>query len=84
MDRGAWWATVHGAAKNWTRLKQLSWHARRVCQSLCCGSWDKEGASGVSTVFLCGAVTEGGSWLQQECRPGTCPDWDERARFWSR
>ena len=20
MDRGAWWATVHGVAKNWTRL----------------------------------------------------------------
>ena len=20
MDRGAWWATVHGAAKSWTRL----------------------------------------------------------------
>ena len=21
MDRGAWWATVHGVAKNWTQLK---------------------------------------------------------------
>ena len=20
MDRGAWWATVHGAAKNWIQL----------------------------------------------------------------
>ena len=20
MDKGAWWATVHGVAKNWTRL----------------------------------------------------------------
>jgi len=20
MDRGAWWATVHGLAKSWTRL----------------------------------------------------------------
>ena len=20
MDRGAWWATVHGATKSWTRL----------------------------------------------------------------
>ena len=27
MDRGAWWATVHSVAKNWTRLKQLSTHA---------------------------------------------------------
>ena len=25
MERGAWWATVHGVAKNWT---QLSMHAR--------------------------------------------------------
>ena len=23
-DRGAWWATVHGVAKSWTRLKGLS------------------------------------------------------------
>ena len=21
MDRGAWWATVHGASKSWTRLR---------------------------------------------------------------
>ena len=21
MDRGAWWATVHGATKSWTQLK---------------------------------------------------------------
>ena len=26
MDRGAWWATVHGVAKSWTWLKQLSTH----------------------------------------------------------
>ena len=24
MDRGAWWATVHGVAKSWTRLSDLS------------------------------------------------------------
>ena len=24
MDRGAWRATVHGIAKSWTQLKQLS------------------------------------------------------------
>ena len=22
MDRGAWWATVHGVAKSWTRLSK--------------------------------------------------------------
>ena len=24
MDRGAWWATVHGVAKNWTRLSDFT------------------------------------------------------------
>ena len=28
MDRGAWWAKVHGVAKSWTRLKWLSMHPR--------------------------------------------------------
>ena len=27
MDRGAWWATVHGVTKSQTRLKPLSTHA---------------------------------------------------------
>ena len=27
MDRGAWWATIHGVAKSQTGLKQLSTHA---------------------------------------------------------
>ena len=26
MDRGAWWATVHGVTKSLTRLKRLSTH----------------------------------------------------------
>ena len=26
MDRGTWWATVHGVTKSWTRLKWLSMH----------------------------------------------------------
>ena len=24
MDAGAWWATVHGVAKSWTRLSDLT------------------------------------------------------------
>ena len=24
MDRGAWWAAVHGVTKSWTQLKQLT------------------------------------------------------------
>ena len=30
MDRGTWWATVHGVAKSWTQVKQLSTHACMV------------------------------------------------------
>ena len=26
LDRGAWWATVHGVPKSWTQLKHLSTH----------------------------------------------------------
>ena len=26
MNRGAWWATVHGVTKSWTQLKRLSMH----------------------------------------------------------
>ena len=26
MDRGAWWATVHGVAKSWTRLRDCHTH----------------------------------------------------------
>ena len=28
MDRGAWWAAVHGVAQSRTRLKRLNMHAR--------------------------------------------------------
>ena len=36
MDTRAWWATVHGVTKSWTRLKPLSMHlhtqkARETC-----------------------------------------------------
>ena len=24
MDRGAWWATIHGVAKSWTRLSDFT------------------------------------------------------------
>ena len=29
MDRGAWWATVHGIAKNWTRLSTCSFERKK-------------------------------------------------------
>ena len=32
MDRGAWWAAVHGVAKSWTQLKQQ--HTRKYIKLL--------------------------------------------------
>ena len=37
MDRGAWWAIVHGAAKNWTRLSDFHSHSptpKFICWNL--------------------------------------------------
>ena len=31
MDRGAWWATVHGSAKGWPQLKWLSKQGEYPC-----------------------------------------------------
>ena len=37
MDRGVWWATVHGVAKSRARLKQLNKQKRiYITESLCC------------------------------------------------
>ena len=33
MDRGAWWATLHGVTKSQTRLKQLRMHAKQPYMS---------------------------------------------------
>ena len=38
MDRGAWRATVHGVAKCWTQLKQLSMHTESVDLVIMCES----------------------------------------------
>ena len=32
MDRGAWWATIHGVATSQTRLKRLSTHTSTSLQ----------------------------------------------------
>ena len=31
MDRGAWWATVHGVAKSQTRLSNFTFAFKAVC-----------------------------------------------------
>ena len=29
MDRGVWWATIHGVAKNWTQLSRVCLWVKR-------------------------------------------------------
>ena len=40
MDRGAWWATVHGSVKSQTGLKQLSMHTCPLLNSLWWPKWE--------------------------------------------
>ena len=40
MDRGAWWAMVHGVAESQTRLRWLSTHAHKTRQTGLNGNWD--------------------------------------------
>ena len=35
MDRGAWWATVHGIAKSQTQLSNFTFSFTFICQALC-------------------------------------------------
>ena len=41
MVRGAWWVTVHGVTKSWTRLKRLTTH---TC------SWENQVDSALKTL----------------------------------
>ena len=38
MDRGAWWAMVHGVAKSWTRLSDQAHTHRRSSRTLRCNT----------------------------------------------
>ena len=44
MDEGAWWATVHGVAKCWTRLSNFTFTFRTWKQPRCSstGEWIKK------------------------------------------
>ena len=35
MDRGAWWATVHGVTESQTRLEQLNTHEHTRVYNMC-------------------------------------------------
>ena len=32
MDRGTWWATVHGVSKSQTRLSNFTFHFQSICE----------------------------------------------------
>ena len=40
MDRGAWWATVHGVAKSWTRLSDSHFDGQSFGRKSRDGSWE--------------------------------------------
>ena len=50
MDRGAWWATVHGVTKRWTRLERLSTDIHRSLGSILSLAY------GAPTSYLLGCV----------------------------
>ena len=41
IDRGAWWAIVHGVAKSWTQVKQLNMHALYKVGTFCQVNYSK-------------------------------------------
>ena len=41
MDRGTWWAIVHGVAKSWTRLNDFHFHYPRTTESETLGGGHK-------------------------------------------
>ena len=53
IDRGAWWATVHGVPKSWTRLKRLSTRAQGTTEGL-----EKGGKQLRTVLYLLGALEE--------------------------
>ena len=63
VGRGAWWATVHGAIKSRTRLKQLSMHSKRVCMcrrvQLCDPVDCSLSGSSVHVIFQARILTQG-------------------------
>ena len=51
MDRGAWWATVHGATKSQTRLKRFRTHTHSSCHVRIHSTPTPGGWSHIVTVF---------------------------------
>ena len=61
MDRGAWWATVHGVAKSQTRLKRLSTWCLHPCLGPCSAHCIAQGFSRRHSAPLLPAT----AWFQQ-------------------
>ena len=39
LDRGAWWVTVHGVTKSWTRLSNLAQHRLKKKAAIWSNKW---------------------------------------------
>ena len=64
MDGGAWWATVHGAAKSWTQLSDftLKWIEVMEFRRVLFRSWDFPG-NGTPLQYSClEKPMDGGAW----------------------
>ena len=53
MDRGAWWAAVHGVAQSRTRLKQLSTQVQVGVGPLCFVTAESRDARAALQPFIC-------------------------------
>ena len=62
LDRGAWWATVHGVTKNWTQLSPYT-----LCSSFCVSG---SGLGGIFLGSLWNVIKQTSSFLQL---PGILP-----------
>ena len=77
MDRGAWWATVHGVvAKSWTRLKWLSTHTCRIKDT---DEWPVEEVRRVRS----GRVLSTASVLESECITFLVSGFTSLESFWT-
>ena len=60
-ERRAWWATIHGIAKSWTRLKRLNRHRRyRLGSGGEVGLWRQGGGHSYDDERSCSSMAEAG------------------------
>ena len=86
VDRGAWWATVHGVTKSWTWLKWLSMHALVAQWSrICLSAHEPWVQSLVWEDPACLGAMKPVSHSYWICapEPGSCNCWAMCSNYWS-